>query len=683
MSFRSLIVFIAGFAAAGCGGGEVRLPQPSAPPGDIILVTIDTWRADAAGFAGEARVQTPFLDSLAARGVVFTNAHAHNVVTLPSHANILTGLNPYQHGVRENAGFVLEETQVTLAERLGAQGYATAAFIAAFPLDAKYGLRQGFDLYDDNYGKGRATLDFTVQERSAAAVLGPASQWWRSKEGTKRFLWVHLYEPHAPYAPPEPFRTQYRDNPYLGEIAAADEALGRHLAPLIRDDTTVIVTSDHGEALGDHGEATHGLFAYEATLKVPLLLIAPGLPARREPQSARHIDIAPTILERAGMPVPSELPGQSLLGRIQPGDTYFEALSSSLNRGWAPLTGLIQDGVKYIDLPIRELYDLASDPRERQNLIEERRREAAAAQRILASLPLEPPARKSISSEEAARLRSLGYIAGAPSSKRVTVDDDPKRLVEVDSAMHEVIDHYQRGDLDGALRTARSVVAKRPGMVAGRELLAFVLQQSERVDEAIGVLGRLAAEGEASDAAKIQLALLLTETGKAADAAAIFASMAALDDPDALNGYGIALADQGRVGEAVAQFRRALEIDPNSAPALQNLGIVALRGNDLRAAEEYLNRALALNPRLPLALNTLGVARARRNDLDGAVVAWKEAVALDPRQYDALYNIGLVQGRAGKKREAREALAQFVRTAPPQRYGAQITNARRALAALR
>lgn len=682
MRFRSLIACVAALAAAGCGGGEVRSPRASTPPGDIILVTIDTWRADAAGFAGEMRVKTPFLDSLAARGVVFTNAHAHNVVTLPSHANILTGLNPYQHGVRENAGFVLEDSHVTLAERLRAQGYATAAFIAAYPLDAKYGLRQGFDVYDDNYGKGRATLDFTVQERSAAAVLEPASQWWRQAEGRKRFLWVHLYEPHAPYAPPEPFRTEYRDHPYLGEVAAADDALGRFLAPLIRDDTTVIVTSDHGEALGDHGETTHGLFAYEATLKVPLLVVAPGLAARREPQSARHIDIAPTILDRAGITVPAELPGQSLLGPIQPGDTYFEALSSSLNRGWAPLTGLIQAGVKYIDLPIGELYDLAADPRERQNLIDVRRREAAAARRVLASLPLAPPARKSISAEEAARLRSLGYIAGAPSSKRITIDDDPKRLVEVDSAMHEVIDHYQRGDLAGALRIARGVVAKRPGMAAGSELLAFVLQQSERVDEAIGILGRLAAEGEASEAAKIQLALLLTERGKAADAAAIFASMAPLDNPDALNGYGIVLADLGRPADAVAQFRRALEIDPNSAPAFQNLGILALRGNDLRAAEGYLGRALALNPRLPLALNTLGVVRARRHDLDGAVAAWKEAVAVDPRQYDALYNIGLVEGRAGRTREAREALEQFVRTAPPQRYGAEIANARRALASL-
>ena len=204
---------------------------PAAATGDIILVTIDTWRADSAGFAGHPRVKTPFLDSLAARGVVFTNAHAHNVVTLPSHVNVLTGLNPYEHGVRENAGFVLDEKVETLAERLAKAGWATGAFVAAFPLDKRYGLGQGFEVYDDNYGKGRATLDFKVQERSATAVLSEAAKWWQSASGRKRFLWVHIYEPHAPYAPPEPFAGEYRDAPYLGEIAATDHALATTTAP--------------------------------------------------------------------------------------------------------------------------------------------------------------------------------------------------------------------------------------------------------------------------------------------------------------------------------------------------------------------------------------------------------------------------------------------------------------------
>ena len=667
-----------------CTRPETTVVDASAPAGDIILVTIDTWRADAAGFAGNANVKTPFLDSLAAKGIVFTNAHAHNVITLPSHVNILTGLNPYQHGVRENAGFTLDEKHVTVAERLRKQGYATGAFIAAYPLDAKYGLDRGFDVYDDNYGKGRAALDFSIQERPASAVLEPAARWWQSNAGKKRFLWVHLYDPHAPYAPAEPFASEYASNRYLGEVAAVDRAMAAQLAPLIGGDTTVIVTSDHGEALGDHGELTHGLFAYEATLKVPLIVVAPGAKPRREEQFVRHVDIVPTILERAAAEAAKDLPGQSLLGKLEPRDTYFESLSASLNRGWAPLTGVIRDGAKYIDLPIAELYDLATDPREARNLAKDRRRDVAAARTLLSSLDLKPSARQNISAEEAARLRSLGYVAGAPSNEQVTEADDPKNLVHLDKKMHDIIDFYQRGDAKRALALAREVVAEKPKMAAGRELLAVMLQQNERVSEAVDVLGGLAAEGKASEAAKVQLGLLLTETGRASDAAAILGPLAggAEASAEVLNGYGIALADMNRVPEAAEQFRRALQIDPNHAPAHQNLGILALRMNDVAGARDHLTRALALNPRLPLALNTMGVVYARANDFPSAVESWKKAVALDPSQYDALYNIGLVQLRAGNRAEARMALERYVRTAPPQRYAAEIANARRALASM-
>ena len=685
-TFRSSHVLLPLLLLMACTGREsAEAPASAAPAGDIVLITIDTWRADAAGFAGNTRVQTPFLDSLAARGIVFTNAHAHNVITLPSHANILTGLNPYQHGVRENAGFVLEAKYISIAERLRQQGYATGAFVAAYPLDARYGLHRGFDVYDDNYGKGRASLDFSVQERPATAVLESAAKWWRSAAGRKRFLWVHLYDPHAPYAPPEPYATTYREAPYLGEVAATDNALQVHLAPLLQENTTVIVTADHGEGLGDHGELTHGLFAYEATLKVPLVIVAPGLQPRRDAHYARHIDIVPTLLERAGAPPVPELPGQSLLGRLGTADTYFESLSASLNRGWAPLTGVIRDGGKFIDLPLAEYYELGADPGERNNLYRDRRREVAAARARLGELVLKPAARAGISAEEAARLRSLGYVAGAATSDAPPTEaDDPKSLVHLDRKMHDVIDTYQRGDRRGALQIARAVVAEKPQMVAGREMLAFMLQQNERIPEALDVLGRLAAEGKASESAKVQLGLLLTETGKAADAAAILAPLAGPDaSAEILSGYGIALADQGRVQEAVAQFRRALTIDANHAPAHQNLGIVALRSNDVRGAREHLRRALELNPRLPLALNTLGVVQAREGDFPSAVESWKRAVEIDDTQYDALYNIGLVQARAGHRAEAVQALERFTRTAPPQRYAAELANAHQTLTTLR
>jgi arylsulfatase A-like enzyme/Tfp pilus assembly protein PilF len=656
---------------------------PSVRPPDVILVTIDTLRADSVGFAGNPRIKTPFLDRLAAEGVVFTNAHAHNVVTLPSHTNILTGLYPYQHGVRDNAGFKLDASHATLATILHDAGYATGAFVAAFPLDARYGLNRGFDTYDDNYGKGAATLDFVLQERPAAPVVDSAARWWQSNAGKKRFMWVHLYDPHAPYHPPEPFASQYADNQYLGEVAYVDDVLGRQLGPLLSDNTMVVVTADHGESLGEHGELTHGLFAYEATLHVPLLVWRKGMAHKVDGDYVRHIDIAPTILEAAKVTKPPALTGCSLLGAPCSADSYFESLSTNLNRGWAPLTGVIHDRRKFIDLPIAELYDLPSDPREANNLRAEHRRDAEEARRILASMHADVNVQRKVSSEEAAQLRGLGYLSGGAAQKAsYGPGDDPKNLVGLDNKMHQVIDAYERHDVPKALKLAKEVVAERPEMSAGRELLAFVLQQSERVPEAIENLRSAIRTGGASESIRVQLGLLLTEQGKTAEAVEVLAPLAKGNDPDALNAYGIALADQGNLNGAVELFTRVLQTDANNAPALQNLGIVALRRNDVTGAQSYLSRALELNPRLPLALNTLGVVYARQNDFGRAVDAWSRAVEIDPRQYDALFNLGFVQGRAGHAVEAKRALTRFVETAPKERYAADIATARRALASL-
>lgn len=662
---------------------RTETPAPSvAATSDVILVTIDTLRADSTGFGGNARVKTPFLDSLAARGAVFTNAHAHNVVTLPSHANILTGRYPFQHGIRDNAGFVLEPRFETIATALKRSGYTTAAFVGAFPLDKRFGLNQGFDVYDDNYGKGQASFDFTVQERRADAVLQSAAKWWNENEGRKRFLWVHVYDPHAPYAAPEPFASQYRDAPYLGEVAYVDHVLQSSLQPLLSPETLVVITADHGEALGDHGERTHGLFAYESTLKVPLVVAGPGIAARKVAEAARHIDIAPTILESAGASM-KDLPGISLL-RSASRETYFEALSASLNRGWAPLTGVLRDDVKYIDLPVAELYDLGSDAREAHNVADARRRDVDAARKVLRPmLAAAAPSSRNVSAETLANLRSLGYVAGnAPLRTDYTAADDPKNLVHLDNKMHDAVVAFERNQPKRALELARELVRERADMTAGREMLALMLRQNNQLDEAIAELEQLCAKPTATDDNRIQLALLLSETGRATRAVELLTPRANSMNPDVLNAYGVALADAGRTDAALAQFRRVLQLDPNNAPAMQNIGIAALRANDIGAARQNLDAAIALNPRLPLALNALGVVRARQNDLNGAVDAWKRAVALDPRQYDALFNIGVVAFRAGNHADARTALTQFIDTAPPSRYARDIAQARQALASL-
>ena len=652
-------------------------------PDDIILVTIDTLRADSVGYAGNARVKTPFLDRIASDGIVFTNAHGHNVVTLASHTNILTGLYPYQHGVHENSGFKLDPKHETVATMLRRAGFTTGAFVGAFPLDSRFGLKQGFDTYDDNYGKGEATLDFVLQERRADAVLAPAVRWWSANDGKRRFMWIHLYDPHAPYQPPEPFASQYAAAPYLGEIAYVDDQLGKSLAPLLGKKTLLIMTADHGEALGDHGELTHGLFAYESTLKIPLLVWQQGLAHKVESEYVRHIDIVPTILEALGIPKRAPLLGESLRNVHGSRDSYFESLSASINRGWAPLTGVIHAHEKYIELPISELYDLPKDPREMNNLRDERRRDVEQARQILAAFHAEVvTVNRKVSPEEAAQLRSLGYVVGSSAKKNYTVADDPKNLVAIDAKMHQVVESYERHDLAKALTLAREIVAARPDMSVGRELLAFVLQQQERIPEAIENLHAAIRSGGSTDSTRVQLGLLLTEGGKAKEAIQILQPMIKGDDPDVLNAYGIALADEGKIDVAAQQFQRVLQLDSNNAPALQDLGIVALRRDDVPSAQQYLSRALELNPRLPLALNTIGVVYARQGDFAHAVESWQRAVNIDPRQYDALFNIGLVEGRAGHAAEARTALRRFVSTAPKERYAADIQAAQQALASL-
>jgi arylsulfatase A-like enzyme/Tfp pilus assembly protein PilF len=681
-----ILLTIAGMLAIGVAAfllirGHMGVPGPAH---DIILITIDTTRADVLGYTGNTRVKTPFIDSLAARGIIFTNAHAHNVVTLPSHVNILTGLYPHEHGVHDNSGFVLDPKHVTVATRLRQAGYATGAFVGAFPLDARFGLNQGFDTYDDNYGKGQASVDFVEQERRATEVLDAATKWWKEKEGHRRFMWVHLYDPHAPYRPPEPFLSEYRYSEYLGEIAYVDDALSKALGPILAadPDALVVLTSDHGESLGEHGEQTHGLFAYESTLKIPLIIARAGMAHRVEPAYVRHVDITPTILDAADVSVPKELPGQSLLRPITSGDSYFEALSASLNRGWAPLTGIIHGGAKYIDLPIAELYDLPRDPHETKNLIDERRPDASEARKILQRIQAAMAvSRRTIAPEEAARLRSLGYVAGTATPRaHYTAADDPKSLTGLDDKIHRAIEAFERNNPARGLLLAREVVEERPSMIAGREILAFMLRQNDLVSESIDQLRIIIRDPGASVDDRVQLALLYCETRQPDAAIGLLAPLAATKNPDVLNAYGVALSDQGKAQQAREQFERVLSFDSNNAPALQNLGILSLRQGDVSAALSYLTRALALNPKLPLALNTLGVAYARSNDFSRAVDAWSRAVQVDPRQYDALYNIGLVEARAGHREEARRAFSQFVETAPKSSYAADIAAARQALA---
>src|SRR4051812_18694670 len=504
----------------------------SAPPRDlrpvarqnVLLVTIDTLRADALGCYG-GPAATPALDRLAADGIRFEFAHAHAVTTLPSHASILTGSYPFQHGIRDNSGYRLAPKSRTMATLLGQAGYATAAFVAAFPLHSRFGLNQGFGLYDDRFGDTRAPDEFAIPERPAPAVVALARSWLAQRSAGRSdapgppdrpwFVWVHVFDPHAPYRPPAPYDTQYASRPYFGEVAAVDAAL----APLFdglrsaSQRTLVVVTGDHGEALGDHGEVTHGLFAYESTLRVPLIIAeiggssatdVAGVRPQPDRAPARYVDILPTILEAVGQPLPADLPGRSLLTAAERADvtarpSYFEAMSAMLNRGWAPLNGVLVDREKYIDVPIAERYDLAADPIEQVNLAGKavaRDRTLAPALRGFNAPP--PGQRQTEDVDAAARLRALGYVSGTAAPKaRYSEADDPKALVDVDRAVHDAVDAFTAGRAEEAIQRYQAVIARRPDMAIAYRHLAFIERQRGNVAAAVEVLQRAIKAGGA------------------------------------------------------------------------------------------------------------------------------------------------------------------------------------------
>lgn len=661
--------------------------RPAATRGDVVLITIDTLRADAPGFAGNRRSQTPVLDRLAGQGRVFTNTHAHNVVTLPSHTNILTGLYPFQHGVRDNSGFRLPGAVPTLATVLHGAGYTTGAFVGAFPLDSQFGLNHGFDVYDDHYPKGSNDTEFLMVERRGDDVVRLALAWWqRQPKGKPRFLWVHLYDPHAPYLPPEPFASRFKDNLYLGEVAAADSFLAPLLGPFMdgkEKPALVVVTADHGEALGEHGEQSHGLFAYEATLKVPLVVWGPGVAPGKDARPARHVDIFPTILQATGIdfPAPRGLrrPGRSLLEppSSDNSDSYFEALSATLNRGWAPLRGLLRNGTKWISLPLPEVYALPKDPGERTNLIDQQR---PAARDIFAALPKEsawPPRREATTSENEARLASLGYLVGTAVSKEsYGPDDDPKRLIGLDAKVHDVIDLYMRGRVAESVRLAREVVAARPSMALGQSLLAQSLLQEGKTQEALDVMLNARKLGAVSDTLLRQLGLTLSEVGRAKEAVEVLRPLTSSGDPQSLNAYALALSEAGRQKEAFDTLQRLLKAQPDDPKAWEQLGLVELRQGHWAPARDHSRHALELNPKLHLAWNDLGVAQYQLGQKGEALDAWQKAVDLKPDLWDALWNLGTKAAEQGKIDQARKALAQFAAGAPPARYGPDIEKAK-------
>jgi arylsulfatase A-like enzyme/Tfp pilus assembly protein PilF len=657
---------------------------------NILLVTIDTLRADALSAYGGA-AKTPNLDALASHGARFTFAHAHVPVTLPSHTSILSGRLPYEHRVRDNSGFRVPDGTSTIATRLKPLGFATGAFVGGFPLSKRFGLTPGFDTYDDQIPELRGDANFTMPERPANEVV-PRAVDWIGKQSGKFFAWVHVFDAHSPYKPPPEYAAQYASQPYFGEVAFIDHALQPlfdRLATLSRP-TTVIVTADHGESLDEHGEATHGMFAYEATIHVPLIVatITPSHPEQTRgiviDTSVRHIDILPTVLDAIGQPADPSLIGSSLAetmsGNAPDRPSYFEAMTYNLVRGWAPLRGVIVARDKYIDLPIPELYDLKTDPHELANIASANADRAKVLTATLKTYDTNLPNRAGTeTAENAAQLKALGYTSGSAAAKAVyTEADDPKTLSALDRDLHTASELNQSGHVEQAIEVMKSVIARRPDTADAYLSLAYAYWLRGDLEHAIAVLDSGLQAGAPDRDIRIRLGIYLAEGHVDPQRAIALLTGLPETDVEALNGLGIAYSDAKRYADAEKTFNQVLKLDPTNGLAFQNLAATILTpaiesGKPspaaLAKAEDYARKAIDADPTLAGAFTTLGVIMSNTNRKPDAIEAWKKSVAIDPTDFNALYNLWLELARAGRRDEASAYGRQFMATAPPAYFG--------------
>lgn len=665
---------------------------PNPPKLDVLIITIDTLRADYLSCYNKSNIKTHNIDRLANDGLLFLRAFAHNVLTLPSHINILTGTYPFIHGVRDNAGFRLGEESLLISEILKNEDYRTAAFIGAFPLDDRFGLNQGFDLYDDFYGDTSHIHTLFFVERPAEKVIDSAIEWISSEEEKFWFCWIHLFDPHIPYNPPLNFKNEYPNDHYGGEIAYVDQQLGRLFQFLDerqnRGYPLIIITSDHGESLGEHGEMTHGVFAYNSTLHIPLIIFQPKIFPKPKVinEMVRHIDIMPTILEALNLKIPDVIQGKSMLPLIRDcaewkNETcYFESLSPYLTRNWAPLYGLIGENHKFISLPIPELYDLQQDFNEMNNIEDERKKTAEILMKDLDNLlgkEKQPVMPRQEDRDTLEKLQSLGYVADHLNSQKKQIysaEDDPKNLIHLDNKMHEGMLYFKEGKLKKAQKILEEIIQKKPDFARVYEHLSFVYNESGQLEKATELLESAVRRIPNNPILMSKLAVLLQEGGELQKAEALLEDLiqSSPHDVEILNYLGVTYWKLGKNQDALDVFCRAIALDKGYASVYSNIGSVYLNQKDYLQAETFYKKALFYDKNLASAYNGVGVVSSNRNNKSQAIQNWKKAVDLDKNQHDALYNLCIVLTQSNQFREAIKYTELFISTASPRKYSSDI-----------
>ena len=673
--------------------GEARRPGPSpATRPNVLLVTIDTLRTDRVGAYGATSPSTPVLDRLAKDGVLFEQATVEVPLTRPSHASILTGKHPFQHGIRDNFSFPLAPEHRTLAEELKARGYVTGGFVAAFMLNRQSGLGRGFDEFDDEFGKASGTSSLLAEHRRRADEVEQRAGPWieRASAGAQPFFaWVHFYDLHSPYTPPPPYAARYVGRPYDGEVAYADSVLGLVLARLdrlgIRERTLVVVTADHGEGLGEHGEAEHGFFVYDTTVRVPLIMRWPGrLPAGlRSRIPARSIDLVPTILDLVGggTGMPGGLPGRSLTPAFQTAGAaladvaaYAETLFPRLHFDCTDLRAIRLGGWKYIEAPRPELYDLVRDPGETQNLFaREGPRARTLRSRLLDTLGGSPEAAvvgvasPALDPETLRRLASLGYVSGSGAGSG---RGDPKDAVADFQAytrqVRGAFEAYDRGDLASAIAQFQTAIATgRAAFDVYYYLGAAYLRQghsAQAIEPLQAAIRKLPSYAPSYiDLARAHLAL------NQYDAAAAALREGLSRDPDNFQFHshlGFIARARRDLEAAKAEYERAKALEPRDFDVRMNLSSVYRDTGNVAQAIAEVNAALAIRPDAADAHNQRGMLLGGAGRFPDAAVAFERASKLAPGNPQSWFNLGLARFRAGDRRAAAEALRRALAIKP-------------------
>jgi len=688
------IAIVLTIATLGCRRDSApSIDQPSRdislPNANVLLITLDTTRADRIGAYGYGPAETPRLDRLASEGVLFETAITPTAFTLPSHSSIMTGLYPPYHGMRLNGGSALADVQVTLAEQLAASGYRTGAVIAAFVLDQRWGLSQGFDVFDDEIAmEPDQRLDLAGVQRRADQVVDLGLEWMEKDDDRPFFAWLHLYDPHIPYDPPEPYGTRFGGRGlsglYDGEIAFADSQVGRVLDWLeargLAENTLVVVLGDHGESLGDHGENEHGYFVYDATVRVPFIIRTPGagLDGVRVPAQVRTIDVLPTILDLVGVEAPEPLHGESLVPLMLepdgdgPGFAYSESMSVHLQYGWSALYSMRTEDHKYIDAPRAELYAVNDDPAETNNLFGDLPDLAEELGSVLEDLRTEIEAgapeteEADLDEETLAMLASLGYVGGDTAAPEGEDLADPKDKIHLFESVAYASGLMLGEDYEEAVEVLEKVLGDDPEIPQAKHMLATCYRQVGRTEEAKVLLDDYLRDHPDSTPALITMAGILTEEGKYDEVAALAKRVLSVD-PQNAQAYALMAGAHMDVNDhlgALPLLEKAVEIQPKLSRNRLNLAAAQVGLRRFTDAESILDDILAEKPKFPLVHFHLGLLYEEQGRLGEARAAYSKEVDLYEDSVISRFNFGNLLFRLGDLAAAEREMRVLVEEAP-------------------